>query len=86
MENIQTILLIILSIGFAILLIIAIAVGFLIVKILSNIRRITQRVDETSENLGEMTKYMGQKVGPAAAAALWSLVWRRTKSSIRRKK
>lgn len=86
MEETQTILVILLSIGFLFLLVMSSIVVFLLIKILQNIRRVTQRVDETSENMGEMVKYVGRKVGPAAVTALGSILWRTTKQSLKRKK
>jgi hypothetical protein len=86
MQDIQTVLVILLGIGFIVLLIGGIAVIFIFFKILSNIRRVTQRLDETTEDLGHMAKYLGTKVGPAAASALASVLLRRVKSSWRRRK
>ncbi len=86
MEQAQTILVILLSIGFLFLLIMSSIVVFLLIKILQNIRRVTERVDETTQNMGEMFKYVGKKVGPAALTALGSVLWRSTKQSIKRKK
>jgi membrane protein implicated in regulation of membrane protease activity len=85
MDQLQTVLLVILGIGAAIFLIVAIAVAFVLFKILSNVRRITERLDETSENLGQMAKYLGTKIGPATASAIASVLWRRFKSSGKRK-
>jgi hypothetical protein len=86
MQEIQTILVILLSIGFMVLLIMGIAMVVILIKIMTNIRRITQRLDETSENMGEMAKYVGKKVAPAALSALWSVVLRSAKSKVKRNK
>lgn len=86
MENIQTVLVILLSIGFAVLLILSIIFTFILVRIITNIRHITQRIDETSENMGEMAKYMGKKVAPAALSALGSIVMDKAKKKVKRDK
>lgn len=85
MDQVQSVLLVLLAVGFLILLVVAIIAAFVVFKILSNIRRITQRLDETSENMGDMVKYMGRKLGPAAASAVGSVLLRRVKSSFKRK-
>lgn len=86
MEDLQTILVILLSIGFLILLILSIAVAVVFFKILSNVRRLTQRIDETTEDLGEMAKYVTKKLGPAAASAMLSVLLRRAKSSFKKRR
>ncbi len=86
MQELQTVLIILLSIGFGILLLMGIAMVFIIVNILNNVRRITQRVDETSENMGEMAKYMGKKVAPAAVGALMRVALRGVKSKVKKDK
>ena len=84
--NVETVLLIVLSVGFAILLILGIMMAFVLLKIVTNIRRITQRLDETSENLGEVTKYVGRNVAPAAMSALMRVMFRSAKSKVKREK
>lgn len=86
MQDVQTVLVILLSIGFLILLIISIAVMFVLFKIMTNVRRFTQRVDEGTENINEMIKYIGKKAGPAAASALAGVALRSMKSSFKRGK
>ena len=86
MQEVQTILIILLGIGFVVLLIMGIAMVFIFIKIMANIRRITQRLDNTSENMGEMAKYMGRKFAPAALSALGALLVRTAKSKIKRDK
>ncbi len=85
MQEVQTILIILLSIGFFILLILGIAMVLVLFKIMTNIRRITQRLDETTENLGDMATYVGKKVAPTALSALGSLMWRGAKSKVKKK-
>ena len=85
MQELQTVLLVILGVGFAVLLILGIAMVIIIINILSNIRRVTQRLDETSENMSEMVKYLGKKTAPAAMAALLKVALRSAKSKVKRK-
>ena len=86
MQEAQSVLVILLSIGFIILIVLTSLILFVFYKVLTNIRRITSRLDETTENLGEMTKYMGRKLGPAAASAVTAVFWRTLKSSMKRDK
>lgn len=84
-QTIQTILLIILAVGFSIMLLLGIIMAFIFVKIMTNIKHITQRADETSANLGQTLGYLSRKVAPAAFSALFAVLLRGAKSKIRRK-
>jgi hypothetical protein len=86
MQETQTILIVLLSVGFLFLLIMSCIAVFLIIKILSNIRRVTERVDETSQNMGEMLKYIGRKVGPGMITTIGSVLWRSVKQGAKRRK
>ena len=86
MAEFQAIASVIIVVLAAIFLIIGIAVVIMLLNILKNIRRVTQRVDETSENMTEIAKYMGTKLAPAAASAVVALFWRKAKSRIKRRK
>jgi hypothetical protein len=85
MQDAQTVLVIILSVGFALFLIMGCVMVYIAIKVLMNIRNVTQRLDETTENMSEMAKYMGQKVAPAAMAALMQVIVRGVKSKTKRK-
>ncbi|HVE80674.1 MAG TPA: hypothetical protein VNA68_00835 [Candidatus Dormibacteraeota bacterium] len=86
MQDTQTVLVILLSIGFLILVIMGIIVSFVLVKILLNIRRVTQRLDETTENMGEALKYAGRKLVPAALSALSGVMLNKVKSKMKGRK
>jgi predicted Holliday junction resolvase-like endonuclease len=79
------IILIILSIFLAIFLLSSIVLLVILIKVINNIRRVVQRVDETTENMGELLKYTGRKMAPAAMAALMRMVFKRAKSKVKRK-
>jgi uncharacterized membrane protein YciS (DUF1049 family) len=85
MEQLQSVLVVLLGIGFAILLVLGIVMVVIVIKILTNIRRVTQRLDETTSNLNELTKYVGAKLAPAAASAMAAVVWRQVKQAFKRK-
>lgn len=85
MQDPETVLVIILSIGFAMFLILGCVMVYIAIKVLMNIRNVTERLDETTENMSEMAKYMGQKVAPAAMAALMQVIVRGVKSKTKRK-
>ncbi|HEX7259585.1 MAG TPA: hypothetical protein VF272_01490 [Candidatus Saccharimonadia bacterium] len=84
MQEVQNILVVMLSIGFAVLLVLGIIMVFILIRIITNIRHITQRLDETTENMGEMAKHVGRKIAPAALSALGSLLVRKAKSKVKR--
>ena len=90
MNDFQSILLttggVIVTVLFVVFLLIGIAVVFMLFKIMSNIRRVTARIDETTEDAGAVVKYMGTKIGPSAASAIGSILLRRAKSNFKRKK
>ncbi len=83
MHDVQNILVVVLSLGFAVLLILGIIMVFILIRIITNIRHVTQRLDETTENMGEMAKHVGKKVAPAALSALASLLVRKAKSKVK---
>lgn len=86
MTDIETVLVVILSIMLAIFLLLGIVVTAITIKILSNIRHITQRIDETTASFGDMAKYFGKNVGPAMISALVAVVSRKARSGFKRKK
>ncbi|TAK89592.1 hypothetical protein EPO04_00590 [Patescibacteria group bacterium] len=85
MQDVQAVLVTILGIGFAVFLIMAIITVSIAIKILTNIRHITQRLDETTTSASEFMKYFGKSVGPAAASAVASVVARSIKNGFKRK-
>lgn len=86
MQEFQAVASVIIIVLAVIFLIFGVAVVAIVFRILTNVRRIVQRVDETSANLNEMTKYMGKKLGPAALTAFGSFMLKRAKSKVTRRK
>ncbi len=84
MTNVETTLIIFLSVGLGILLLLSIIVVFIFIQILQNIHRITQKAEATTENLGEVVKAFGKKIAPLAfttiITALMKRVTKRRKS------
>lgn len=66
--DVPTVLLIILSIGFAVLLILSITLAFILVKILSTVRRITLKAEEATDSIGAAAISVAKKVAPLAVS------------------
>ncbi len=86
MSSVESILLIILGIGFAVLLVMGIILTFVIIRIFTNVKHVTERVDETTENLSGAVGYVAKKVGPVAVSMIGSMMLRGAKSKIKRSK
>ena len=84
MQEFQSIASVIIVVLAVIFLVFGIVIVVMVFNILRNIRRIIQRVDETSENVGELIKYMGKKTAPGAMSAIGKFMWRRAKSKVKK--
>lgn len=85
MSNVESVLLIVLGIGFAVLLVLGIILTVIVIKIFTNVRRVTQRVDDATENINSSIGYIARKFGPGAASFVGSMLWKRAKSSVKKK-
>ncbi|MFI5240750.1 MAG: hypothetical protein ACHQUB_03525 [Candidatus Saccharimonadia bacterium] len=81
MTGLETTLVIILAVGFGLLLLLSIIVVFIIISILQNIRHITQKAENATDNLAEIAKAVAQKAGPGLASALIGLAMKKFKKS-----
>lgn len=79
MNGIETTLVIILGIGYALLLLLSIIVVYVIVRILQNIHHITEKAEATTNNISETVIAIGKKLAPGAASALVGMAIKRFK-------
>lgn len=69
MPNAETILVIFLSAALLVFLILGIVVASIFIAILRNIRRISQRAEETTASIAEIAQLVGKRVAPVALSA-----------------
>lgn len=79
MTGIETVLIVILGVGFGILLILAIVAVVIVVKILKNVQNITQKAEATTENLAQLVFKAGKKIAPLALSSIAGAVFKKFK-------
>ncbi len=72
-----TILVVFLSVALLSFLILGIIAATFSIQILRNVRQISRRAEETTENLADLTKMIGSKVAPVALSAAIAAAMRR---------
>ncbi|MBW3538285.1 hypothetical protein KY386_02205 [Candidatus Parcubacteria bacterium] len=77
MDSTLTALVIILSVGFIILLALSITVIYVVIRILQNVRGITQKTEAATENMSETMRMVIRKVAPLALPTIAGAVLRR---------
>ena len=78
-NNIQTTLVILLAVGYLVLILASIVAAVIVIKILSSVRRITERAESTTENMSELVKTIGKRIAPVAVSSLAGLVFKKVK-------
>lgn len=68
----EQILVVVLSIFLAIFLVLSIVVAVLVIKLLKNIKHITQKAESIADRADSVTAFFQQSAGPAAIAKLVS--------------
>lgn len=76
----ERVLLIVLSTAFLILLVLVIVFVVVLIKILSAIRRITNRAEDATESLSSMLKMVGKRIAPVALSTLAAAAFKKVKS------
>jgi hypothetical protein len=76
-----TVLIILLSVGFIILLVLSISLIVIMLSIMRNVRRITERADKTTESFADIATMVGKRVAPVALSAAVAAALRRFKSN-----
>jgi cell division protein FtsL len=79
MSTVETILVIVLGAALLILLVLAIVVIAFLIKILGNVKRISQKAESATENISDLAAMVGKKVAPVALSAVVTAVLRRFK-------
>ncbi|HSH31138.1 MAG TPA: hypothetical protein VK963_00535 [Candidatus Saccharimonadales bacterium] len=77
MDSTLTVLVIILSVGFIILLTLSITVIYVLIRILQNIRGITKKTELATENMSETMRMIVRKVAPLALPTIGGALLRR---------
>ena len=81
MNTATEILVVFLGAALLIFLILGIVAASLMVRILRDVRTITHRVEETTENLSDIAKMVGKRVAPVALSAAIAAAMRKFKSN-----
>jgi hypothetical protein len=79
-NTVESILIILLSIGFIVLLVLSIILASLLVGVARNVKHISQRAEEAAENMSDLTAMVGKKIAPIALSAVVAAAMRRFRS------
>ena len=80
MTNVETILVVFLSVALLVFLILGIVLITIFIGILRNVRRISQRAEEASTSFADIAQMVSNKVAPVALSAAIAAALRRFKS------
>jgi cell division protein FtsL len=78
--TVETVLVIMLAIGFLVLLILSIIVASLMLGVMRNVKRISERAEEAAANVSDLTAMVGKRVAPIALSAAIAAAMRRFRS------
>jgi hypothetical protein len=73
----QTILVVLLSVGFIILTTLSIIFMYILIRILRSIRHIAEKAEETSQDISGTVKAVGKKIAPMALSTLAAAAFRK---------
>jgi hypothetical protein len=79
MATTETILIILLAVGFIVLLVLAIAVVTLLISILRAIKRITTKAENATESISGVAMMLGKRLAPVAFSAGAAAILRKFK-------
>lgn len=77
MNTVETALVIMLAVGFATLLILSIILVSIMIAIMRNVKRISQRAEEVTTNAASIADMIGKKIAPLAMSAVLAAVVRK---------
>lgn len=80
MNTVETVLVIMLAIGFFVLLVLSIIVISLLIAILRRAKRISQRAEEATSNISEAASMIGSKLAPVAISTIVGLITKKLNS------
>ena len=81
MNDVETALVILLSIGFLTLLILSIILVSMMLAVMRNVKRISARAEEVTANAADLAAMVSKKVAPLALSAALAAVMRKFKST-----
>lgn len=70
MNTVETVLVIILSIGFLTLLILGIVLTSILIAIMRNVKRLSERAEEATSNVAEMAAMVTRRIAPLALSGV----------------
>ncbi len=77
MNTVETVLVILLSVGFLVLLSISIVLVVMMVGIMRNVKKISERAEEATGNVADLARVIGKKVAPFAASSILAMVMKK---------
>lgn len=80
MHSVETILLVILGIAFALMLTLTIVLIVIVIGIVKNVRHITQKAEETTDSFADIAVMIGKRAAPVALSAVAAAAMRRFRS------
>jgi hypothetical protein len=72
--DLQTTLILILSIGFFVLLVLSIVLVASVIIILRRVQRVTSKLESITDNIPDVLKSLGKKIGPVAVTTILGAV------------
>ena len=76
-NNVETVLVILLAVGFLTLIILSIILVSITLAVMKNVKRISDRAEEATANVSELAALLGRKVAPLAVSAMVAAMVRR---------
>lgn len=80
MNTVETVLVILLSVGFIVLLVLSIIIAALVLTIMQRMNRIAEKAETATNNISEAAAGIGSKLAPVAISTLVGLVTKKFKS------
>ena len=77
MNTVETALVIVLSVGMAALLILSIILVSIMIAVMKNVQKISERAEEATSNLNEIFASVGRKIAPIAVSGIVAALMRR---------
>jgi ABC-type protease/lipase transport system fused ATPase/permease subunit len=79
-NSVETALVIVLSVGMAALLVLSIILVSIMIAVMKNVQKISDRAEEATSNINELVASLGRKVAPVAVSGIVSAIMRRWRS------
>jgi hypothetical protein len=80
MSTIETVLVIMLGIGFFVLLVLAIIVLSLLIAIMRRMKRISERAEEATANISDAASLVSSKLAPVAISTLVGIITKKMRN------